>query len=194
MHQSRFICWVKVTNSLGCTAADTLTAPSLWPTPSNFLKETDSVCTYESVEVSPSNTYAIYLWSTGETVRKIEIRQPGVYWLKVTDANGCSGADSITLIEKKCRRDVYIPTAFTPNGDGKNEIFKPVIFGKPRKYGFAIYNRWGAIVFQTSDPQKGWDGKIAGTIQPAGVFVWTCFYQFNGAEMKTEKGTVLLIR
>lgn len=186
--------WVKVTNSLGCTAADTLTVPALWPNPSNFLKETDSVCTYESIEVSPSNAYAGYLWSTGEMVRKIEIQQPGVYWLKVTDANGCSGADSITLIDKKCRRDVYIPTAFTPNGDGKNEVFKPVIFGKPQKYGFAIYNRWGAIVFQTSDPQKGWDGKIAGTIQPAGVFVWTCVYQFKGAEMKTEKGTVLLIR
>lgn len=186
--------WVKVTNSLGCTATDTLKIPAIWPAPSNFLKETDSVCTFESVEVSSSNTYASYLWSTGETERTIEIQQPGVYWLKVTDLNGCSGTDSITLIEKKCRRDVYIPTAFTPNGDGKNDVFKPVIFGKPQKYGFTVYNRWGAVVFQTSDPQKGWDGKIAGYIQPTGVFVWTCYYQFAGGEKKTEKGTVLLIR
>lgn len=186
--------WVTVTNSFGCTASDTLTIPAILPAPSNFLKETDSICTYESLDVLSSNQYTSYQWSTGETERKLMVQQPGTYWLTVKDANGCSGTDSITIFEKKCRRGVYIPSAFTPNGDGKNDVFKPVLFGKVKQYRFAVYNRWGAVVFQTSEPQKGWDGKIAGTPQPNATFVWTCYYQFEGAEPKTEKGMVVLIQ
>jgi gliding motility-associated-like protein len=186
--------WVKVTNSSGCTATDTLTIPAIVPAPSNFLKETDSICTYESLEVLSSDPFDSYQWSTGETERRLIVQQPGTYWLTVKDVNGCSGTDSITIFEKKCMRGVYVPSAFTPNNDGKNDVFRPVLFGKVKLYHFAVYNRWGAVIFQTSEPQKGWDGKIAGILQSNAVFVWTCHYQFEGAEPKTNKGTVVLIR
>ena len=186
--------WVEVANDFGCTATDTLTIPGNSPPPSSFLKETDSICTYESLEVLPLDPYDRYQWSTGETARELEVQQPGTYWLTVTDAKGCSGTDTITVFEKKCRRDVFIPSAFTPNGDGKNDVFRPVIFGKVNQYRLSVYNRWGALVFQTADPKKGWDGTIGGTLQPNAFFVWTCSYQLEGAELKTEKGTVALIR
>jgi gliding motility-associated-like protein len=186
--------WVTVTNSFGCTATDTLTINAILHAPSNFLKETDSICSYESLYVLTSKTYTSYQWSTGEKEPRLIVEQPGSYWLTVTDANGCSGTDSITIFEKNCRRGVYIPSAFTPDNNGKNDVFKPVLFGKVKRYQFAVYNRWGAVVFQTSESQKGWDGKIGGILQSNGVFVWTCHYQFEGAELKTEKGTVVLIR
>lgn len=185
---------VTVTNSFGCTAKDTLTIHSTLAAPVTFLKETDSICMYESLEVSPFYSYNSYQWSTGEKERRLIVQQPGAYWLTVTDANGCSGTDSITIFEKKCMRGIYFPSAFTPNNDGKNDIFRPVLHGKVKQYRFSVYNRWGAVVFQTAEPQKGWDGKIAGNLQLNGVFVWACHYQFEGAEPKTEKGTVVLIR
>lgn len=186
--------WVTVSNSFGCTATDTLLVPGISPTPANFLKATDSICIDDGLEITSLSPYASYQWSTGETGGKIFVQQPGIYWLTVTNTDGCSGTDSITVFEKKCITDIYVPSAFTPNGDGKNDVFRPVIFRAVKQYRFAVYNRWGAEVFQTSDPQKGWDGRIAGTSQPNGAFVWTCYYQFEGSEPKFAKGTVILIR
>ncbi|RYF85980.1 MAG: hypothetical protein EOO03_12475, partial [Chitinophagaceae bacterium] len=57
-----------------------------------------------------------------------------------------------------------------------------------------VYNRWGQIVFQTSDRNKGWDGRVAGTTQDSNLFVWICSYQFEAGTEKVEKGTVMLIR
>ena len=186
--------WVKVTNSFGCTATDTLNIPVLLPSPSNFLKESDSICGYESLIVSSAIPYTSYKWSTGATDKKVQLQQPGTYWLTVTDANGCSGTDSFRLYIKHCRSGFYVPSAFSPNGDRKNDVLRPLISGNVKQYRFAVYNRWGAMVFQSTDPHKGWDGKMAGNAQGNAVFVWTCFYQLEGAEPKIEKGTVILIR
>lgn len=73
-------------------------------------------------------------------------------------------------------------------------MFEPLLFGKVKKYSLVVYNRWGQIIFQTSEQFKAWDGKIGGIMQTTGVYVWTCIYQFEGEEQKTEKGTVTLIR
>ncbi len=88
----------------------------------------------------------------------------------------------------------YASSAFTPNGDNKNDLFKPKLFGTVTKYMFRVYNRWGTVVFQTTELLQGWDGKVAGVEQRSDVFVWTCTYKFEGESEKTEKGTVTVIR
>jgi gliding motility-associated-like protein len=186
--------WVRVTNNFGCSASDTLTIPSVVPAPSNFLKESDSMCRYGGLKIVASNAYSMYQWNDGSTGREIIIKQPGTHWLTVTDPNGCSAKDSIKIFAKDCIEGFSIPTAFTPNSDGKNDEFKPLLFGKVKQYRFAIYNRWGAMIFQTSDPDKPWDGRVGGTIQSTNSFVWSCTYQLEGGVPKTEKGTVILIR
>lgn len=186
--------WVRVTNSFGCPATDTINVPAILPAPANFLKASDSVCAYGSIIVSSNDPFSNYQWSTGGTERKVQLEKPGAYWLRVKDANGCAGADTFNLYSKQCLLGFYIPSAFSPNGDGKNDLLTPILLGKVKQYHFVVYNRWGAIVFQSTDPQKGWDGKIAGNTQPNGVFVWTCSYQFEGMEKKIEKGAVTLIR
>jgi gliding motility-associated-like protein len=185
---------VRVTNSYGCAASDTLRVSALLPVPSGFLKASDSLCTYETLNLAAAGTYLKYQWSTGAAERSVQLRQPGTYWLTVTDANGCEGTESITVFAKQCRAGFYIPTAFTPNGDGRNDLFRPLLYGNVKKYRFAVYNRWGAMVFETSEPQQAWDGSIAGAVQPTGVFVWICAYQLEGDEAKVEKGTVALLR
>jgi gliding motility-associated-like protein len=112
----------------------------------------------------------------------------------VKDANNCTGKDTILVGPKDCMKGFYIPTAFTPNGDGKNDVFRPMLFGNVKKYQFTIYNRWGQAVFQTSDLSKSWDGTFGGETQDSNVFIWSCTYQFEGEEIKQEKGTVVVIR
>ncbi|HYH16691.1 MAG TPA: gliding motility-associated C-terminal domain-containing protein, partial [Flavisolibacter sp.] len=186
--------WVKVTNDANCSAADSVIVRTILPLPAGFLKEKDSICSYQKLEIVSLQSYNSYLWSNGSNKDKIIIDQPGQYWLKVIDANGCMATDSITVFQKECMYGVYIPTAFTPNKDGKNDYLRPSVFGNVKRFSFIIYNRWGEEVFKTSDREKGWDGTFKGRLQDSNVYVWICNYQLEGEAPKYEKGTTMLIR
>jgi gliding motility-associated-like protein len=117
-----------------------------------------------------------------------------MYWLQATDENNCAGKDTIMIAAKDCLFGLYVPSAFSPNHDGKNDVFKPLLFGYIKQYRFTIYNRWGQIVFTTTDPARGWDGRNGSYEQNNNIFVWVCMYQLEGEEVKTAKGTVTLVR
>jgi gliding motility-associated-like protein len=93
--------------------------------------------------------------------------------------------------------EFFIPNAFSPNGDGENDIFLPV---SPNYsgYKFEVFSRWGELLFQTTDKTIGWDGKHVGTGVKADVYVWqVTFMEHQGTEGTVEKqvhGTVNLIR
>ena len=185
--------WVTVTNNNNCSASDTIIITTL-QLPGNFLKPIDSLCSYDNLILTSTQSFASYLWSSGETQKNIPIKSPGVYWLKVQDQYGCTGVDSITVVPKQCMEGVYIPTAFSPNGDGKNDLFRPLVFGKINSYEFVIYNRWGQIIFQTTELNKAWDGTVAGVLQDPAVYIWNCKYQLEGQTPEIRKGTVTLVR
>ena len=65
--------------------------------------------------------------------------------------------------DSTCKVSFYVPTAFTPNGDGRNDVFRPVVYGIAVEYNFIVYNRWGQKVFISNTPGEGWDGTISGT-------------------------------
>jgi gliding motility-associated-like protein len=158
------------------------------------LSNDTALCSYGSILLNASHTYTNYLWSTGATAASIQISAPGTYWLQATDDLNCAGRDTILVSAKECLKGVYIPTAFTPNSDGRNDDFKPFIGGIVKQYRFTIYNRWGQVLFTTNNVHKGWDGNFGSTTQDANVFAWTCTYQLEGEALKVEKGTVVLIR
>jgi gliding motility-associated-like protein len=185
---------VEVSDKNGCKGSDSTTITTLLPLPNDFLPADTAICSYGSLELKPLRTYSSSLWSNGASAPSITITQPGLYWLQVKDANNCTGKDTILVGPKDCMKGFYIPTAFTPNGDGKNDVFRPMLFGNVKKYQFTIYNRWGQAVFQTSDLSKSWDGTFGGETQDSNVFIWSCTYQFEGEEIKQEKGTVVVIR
>ena len=114
--------------------------------------------------------------------------------LEATDYNNCVGRDTINVIQKDCMQGFYISNAFTPNHDGTNDLYKPLIFGRLRSYQFTIFNRFGQVVFQVADVNKGWDGTIAGKIQSMESNVWVCTYQFEDGEPVVKKGVVMLLR
>jgi len=186
--------WVRVTDAQGCSSADTVTIRDLVPLPSGFLPKDTTICQYGSETLKPNARFSSYLWSDGSTTTSISVRTPGLYILQVTDKNGCVGADSIFLTGKQCLIGCYVPNAFTPNNDGKNDAFRPLLYGNVVQYKFIVFNRWGQQVFQSTEPGKGWDGTIHGVLQPAGTFAWSCIYQLQDEPPQIQNGTVLLIR
>jgi len=139
---------------------------------------------------------AVAAWSTGSSDADIIVHDTGTYWVSVT-RSPCVSSDSIRISMLFCDCNIYMPNAFSPNGDGKNDVFLPVIEpGCPvARYAFSIYNRWGQQVFSSTDPSRGWDGMYQG--HPAGV--GTYFFQLDvtgGTKGVSfyKKGDVTLIR
>jgi gliding motility-associated-like protein len=185
---------VTVTDGNGCKGRDTSLIKTVNPLPKDFLNADTAICSYGTLELRPVSTFNRYVWSSGGIGSSVIVSQPGIYWLEATDGNACKGRDSITVLTKDCMKGFYVPNAFSPNSDGKNDLFRPLLFGSIKKYQFTIFNRWGEVVFQTYLVQNGWDGRSKGLILPSGVFVWTCTYELEGEVVKSEKGTVMLIR
>jgi gliding motility-associated-like protein len=108
-------------------------------------------------------------------------------------ASGCYGSDTVN-IKVISRADIFVPTAFTPNHDGKNDVLRAIPIGVKELVYFKVFNRWGELIFSTVDAQKGWDGTIAGTLQKADVFVWEARAIDANGKMIEKRGSTLLIR
>jgi gliding motility-associated-like protein len=166
-------------------------APEVWL--GNDLEK----CSFDSVilkNYSDKDGFS-YLWSTGETSKQISVKADRLYWLEVRTNCGII-RDSIFVTQKNtdCNRDVFVPNAFSPNKDSRNDFFSPIVKGSIELYQFYVYNRWGEIVFNSKNPNKSWDGNYRGKAQPGDIYVWQCQYQISGLPLTSLKGTVLLIR
>ncbi|HET8572352.1 MAG TPA: gliding motility-associated C-terminal domain-containing protein [Edaphocola sp.] len=89
---------------------------------------------------------------------------------------------------------LLIPNAFTPNNDGKNDIFKIRNFSNQKLLEFKVFNRWGTILFHTQDPKDGWDGTFKNNPQPIGVYGYVIRIAYPDNIVETYKGTITLIR
>ena len=106
---------------------------------------------------------------------------------------GCKGEGYVKIKVYK-GPEIYVPTGFTPNGDGKNDKFTPFPVGIKRYNYFRVFNRWGQLIFSTTKLNDGWDGKISGREQPAGAYVWIIEGVTRDNKVITKKGAVTLIR
>ena len=162
------------------------------------------------VEILYGQTYQLNAYTNGGTIQwepptflncttcqfpiASHVDIPITYLLTVTDSFGCKAEDYIK-INLACAEDlVYLPDAFTPNGDNKNDVFRIRTYGLSEVKAFRVFNRWGELVFETYDVNEGWDGKWQGQLCHPAVYVWyiqgTCA---NGVEL-LKKGNVTLIR
>lgn len=145
-----------------------------------------------------------YLWEPGESLNNSTVANPvGVYsgtldsiryQVTVADAIGCT--DNATVLVKifKSAPRVFVPSAFTPNGDGKNDLVRPIAVGLTKLDYFRIYNRWGQLVFETTENGRGWDGRISGSEQGSGTYVWIVKGKDFLGKVVADKGVVTLIR
>lgn len=185
---------VVVTDVHGCRGADSANINTILDVPKDFLPPDTSICSYGELNISSVQNYPRYLWNTGAGGKSITVTKPGVYWLRVTDKDNCEGKDSINIIPKNCMSGFYIPDAFTPNNDGRNDTFKPLLFGNIVHYEFAVYNRFGERIFVTNKIAEGWNGIVKSSPQDTHIFVWVCKYQFSGEKEIIKKGTVVVMR
>ena len=140
-----------------------------------------------------------YAWSPSDGLSNANTKAPiailvqdATYTLTATTASGCVAMDAIQLKVYK-GIDIYVPTAFTPNNDGRNDLLKAIPVGIKEFKIFSVFNRWGELVFQTTNPTKGWNGKVNGLLQP-GVYVWYSEgIDYFGNRVR-RKGTCALIQ
>ncbi|NII24857.1 gliding motility-associated C-terminal domain-containing protein [Pseudoflavitalea sp. X16] len=184
---------VTVTNLYNCIGADTINITALNPPPTGFLKSVDSICKYSRLTLVPDKTYRSYTWSTGAGNSSIVIEKPGVYTLTVTDNKGCTGKDTTVIIQKDCLYGVFIPNAFSPNGDQRNDIFRALVYGPTLQFRLQVFNRYGEQVFHTTNPDQGWDGTFKGKVCDNGPYIWQCSYHIEGSEPAYRKGHVMLV-
>ncbi len=117
-----------------------------------------------------------------------------VYFLRVSDSTGCFGYDTIKVRVFRVSPGLYVPTAFTPNGNGVNDLFRPIALGIRSLESFRVYNRYGELVYSTQKIGEGWDGFYKGASQGTGTFVWYAeATDYQGKKIK-KKGTVVLVK
>ena len=117
-----------------------------------------------------------------------------VYKVSISNTGICYAEDSIRIKVVELN-DIYMPTGFTPNNDGKNDLIRPILGEKFVLKEFTIYNRWGQRVFTSSQKNKGWDGKLGGIVQDSGIYIWIV----DAIDIRTDKkmdkkGTFILLR
>lgn len=116
------------------------------------------------------------------------------YKVRVTRPEGCFGEDEIVVRVFSTDPDIFMPTAFTPNNDGKNDVLKPIAVGITRLDYFRIYNRWGQLIYETRELESGWDGNFNGSPQASGTFVFVVQGVDYTGKVIFKKGTCVLIR
>ena len=143
-----------------------------------------------------ATTSGTYTWSNGTQQPTLTTSQPGTYSVSVT-GNCIQATDTITIWPGSCTPLVHIPNAFTPDGDGINDRFSPSVVEALRSWTFLIFDRWGELVFSSTDPEGSWDGTFHGKDAPIGVYVWDLHYEANtlgGVVQERLRGSVSLVR
>jgi gliding motility-associated-like protein len=181
-----------------CPDITTRDSIHVYPLPIIYLGPDTFLCLH-GVPITLANVTEVpagsrYLWSTGDTTQRLEVRHPGQYSLTITSAHNCTATETIE-VKKDCYID--IPNAFTPNGDDVNDYFFPrqLLSRSVTQFSMQIFNRWGQLVFETKQINgRGWDGKLNDKDQPQGVYVYLIDVTINGDKYENYQGNVTLIR
>ena len=187
----------------GCTAVDTGMI-NIFPSPLPLASHDTVVTRNANIQLEANDgaggVNGQFDWSPSTGLSDPHIADPiltsnvnSTYYVTMKNYYGCTITDSIH-VTYFTGPDIYVPNAFTPNGDGKNDIFRPFVVGISQFDYFRVFDRNGRLVFQTQQYNQGWNGNISGKKSPAGTYVWEAKgIDFNGKTV-FRKGTVELLR
>jgi gliding motility-associated-like protein len=182
--------WVRVLLN-GCASADTVNiAYKLKPV--FDLGNDTTICKGQTLTLQPNiKGTATYQWQNGSTSSFFDVTEPGIY--EVTVANECgTRSDQIAIEQGLCL--LILPNAFSPNHDGLNDVFRIKFPWFIKEFHMMIFNRWGQMVFETNDPNKGWNGDFNGMPQPNGGYVWAISLTDKDGQKESSRGIVVLTR
>lgn len=193
-----------VTGANGCRSIDSAATTVVVLPPPKVSAGADTVVVIgqpvqlNAVDVDGSG-FTSYAWSPAQGLSDPNIANPTAvitgditYTVLATDPSGCS-ATATVVIGAVSTANIIVPNAFTPNNDGHNDILRVNAFGVQLKY-FRVYNRYGQLVFASSDAGAGWDGYISGQPAAPGAYVWTAAGVGDHGLLLERMGTVILIR
>ena len=162
--------------------------------PTINIDDTIYLCLGNSVTMDATTTGATYLWNDSSTGPSLTVNTLGNYSIIVTDSMGCEKSKNIKILEEECGdKTVYLPSAFSPNNDGANDIL--YIRGTGiSSIELMIYNRLGQLVFQTNDINNGWDGTFKGEALNTAVFMAHLKTTFYDGEESILYGDISLIK
>lgn len=151
-----------------------------------------------------ASTGSNFAWTPSTDLNNATIRNPvGLYTgnydsirykVLIFNEPDCLDSAFVTVRIFKTAPQVFVPTAFTPNGDGRNDLLRPVAAGITKVEYFRVFNRWGQLVFASANDKEGWDGRIKGKEQASGTFVWLVKGMDYLGKSFFAKGTVVLLR
>ncbi len=170
----------------GC---DSLVTLNLTVSPAVNLGVDRNICAGDSVLLSPG-TFSQYLWQDNSTGPSYVVKTPGIYWVTVTDENGCISSDTVVFKYGGCF-GAKIPNAFTPNGDGVNDTWDIDGLQNYPQCAVLIYDRWGTQVFKSIGYARPWDGRDNTRALPVGTYYYIIDLKNN---TKPISGFVTLIR
>lgn len=191
--------YVVMTDADGCS--DTMSINTvIKPLPVVNIINHDTTIKYgQSIQLLVSGAY-LYSWSPLSSLSNPNIvnpvaspTEPTTYYVYGVAENGCRGIDSVK-VNIDYRDNLFVPTAFTPNGDGKNDVFHISNITFQRLQEFRVFNRWGQEIFSTNDIKKGWDGSWRGVPQDMGSYQYLIRVAYPDGYVETYKGDVTLIR
>ncbi|MFZ4400301.1 MAG: gliding motility-associated C-terminal domain-containing protein [Bacteroidales bacterium] len=175
----------------GCDSIVT-THLSFKPSPVINLGNDTILCLGNKFMLNASTNNTTYLWQDGTTNPTYQVEKEGLYRVIITQ-EGCSNSDSINIIFDENCNTIFIPNAFLPRGITKT--FKPIgSFSAETELYFAIYNKWGQLLFETNDYNIGWDGKYQNDVVQSGVYLYYLKIKYGEQIKEIEKtGTFTLI-
>ncbi len=187
------------TDSYGCIDTASITV-NVWALPNVVITNGDTAVVRYGEELQLNAQGAIrYSWTPSWGMNNPNISSPSIqpsetalYTVNGLDANGCGNNDEIYVIVDYSH-NLFIPTAFSPNGDGNNDLFRIANFGYQRVSEFRVYNRWGQEVFNAKD-NRGWNGTFKGESQDNGTYHYIIKAAFADGHVQTFKGDVILMR
>jgi len=185
---------VQVTQA-GCTASGRIGVRYVLP-PRLELGPDQELCGAEVFTIKPTIAEGRFTWQDGFAGEERTVSQSGVF--RATVSNACATVlDSVGIDYEACGCALYAPDIFTPNNDGYNDLFQPFGCGDITITSLAIFNRWGQVIYQTSQPPFQWDGRYRDSASPAGVYTWSIQYglnQRNKVTRKNRQGSLSLVR
>lgn len=183
--------WVNVFTS-ACGGRDSVQVTFL-PQPTVDLGADRTACTGEEVTIATNLQGVGHAWHDGSDAASWTGSTTTEVWVTVT-AGPCSASDTVQVTFEECGVEVVIPNVFTPNGDGTNSLFTPILMKGVESLNLEVFNRWGQLVFASTSPNFGWSGRSPGGEQvPEGTYYWVLTYQ--GVEGPGEQhGTVTVLR
>ncbi len=161
-----------------------------------------SICGTEEIIIDasvPQSENLNYLWSNGETGAILTTSTSGDYEVEIS--NNCASETIAYTVENAVNdpnKFIFVPDAFSPNADSNNESLKGYFGKEVLDYQFRVFDRWGNLVFNSTNPEEGWDGSKKGQKLSTGVYIWQMMVRMEGCEEAVQtvdmSGDVLLFR